>query len=657
MRRTSSRIVFVVSFATTILTGACSDGTATPDENFTLALSTTSLTLAQGASEQVSLTIQRDNFEKPIALSAEGLPPGVTATFGASTLPAASSATTMNVTVAGNTAPTTSASFTVRAVGEGVADQTQTVTLSVGVTGTYTLGLLEPELSVAQGGGGNATVLVTRSGGNAGDVSLSVGTPPAGVTATFAQATTTSGAAALIITASASVAAGTYPITITSSSPGHTPNQTAQLSLQVGSPPSTSSATIRLSCSSLAWFAFRNEGYLWQQGTPTGGAYTFQATDRVAIAYVFGAGQGSLLIVEHLTRAELDALADLDCGGTRSYTGSVAGLSAGQSALVSMGSVGPELVDAGNSGFELSNLNEAMLDLVATRGILTEVGPDQFFTPDRVILRRDIDLPSGSSIPVLDFTASESFAPATTTLTIAGTQAGEQLILQHLFETATTDVGFLQLSGPTGSTTTLSSVPADKLVSTDLHELLVQAFQSTGLAGRLLIDYATAPMDRTVTLGPPIAAPSVTTLTTAPYVRLRATVPVQAEYPGMMQVTLRQFTLGGQNRVILAVTAGYLAGAATWDITVPEMTGTSGFDANWMMTPGSFDVLVEAISDIALIYRGVPAAGLTHRIAYQQQAAQSGAALRAGASRGPGRRIPTAFSRTRLPPEPQYFRR
>src|SRR5688500_5393413 len=179
MRRTSSRIAFAVWF--TIFAWGCDSSTGADSESIALSLSTNSLAMAQGASQQITITIQRSSFDKPVALSIQGLPQGISAEFAQSSLPAGVSTTLLTVEVAGNAAPTTNASFTVRASGEGITEQTQTVTISITITGTYTLGLLEPEVRVAQGGGGNAPVLVTRNNGNAGDVALSVGALPAGV--------------------------------------------------------------------------------------------------------------------------------------------------------------------------------------------------------------------------------------------------------------------------------------------------------------------------------------------------------------------------------------------------------------------------------------------------------------------------------------------
>lgn len=645
MRRTSSRIVFAVSCATILVVGACSDGTGTPDESFTLALSTTSLTLAQGATGQVSVTIQRDNFEKPIALSAEGLPQGVTVTFGASTLPATSSATTMNVTVAGNAAPTTSASFTVRATGEGVADQTQAVTLSVGVTGTYTLGLLEPELRVAQGGGGNATVLVTRSGGNAGDVSLSVGTLPAGVTAAFAQTTTTSGGGALIITAASDAATGTHPIAITSSSPGHTPDQTTTLSLVVVTAPAMASTSIVFCAADVpSWFAIRNEGFGWQQVTPTGNTFNFSATERVSLAFVFESSEFSDFNIYHMQRSEVAFLSDADCG-SRSYSGQVTGLTTGQSALVVMGTTA-DLPDASSPSYALDDLPDRPLDLVATRGIVTN---QTLPSPDRIIVRRGIDLASGSVIPELNFTATESAAPTSASLTVTNAAPNARITLQNSLLTSTGTFALLQLAEAPSTPTTLYFVPADKLVASDLHELYVDATTTSALTAEAHVEYSTTPGDRSVTLGPAITVPSVTTVAAGAYARPRATFASQSEYPSVVLARFLQSTLASAKFVTTVMTDAFVGGTPQqWDVLVPDFSGAPGFDADWMLASNtSTQYVTQAFGGPTDLLFGIgAAAGESYRFAYRQSSATT-ALRQLRANTPPLRRAPTV----------QYLRR
>lgn len=644
MRRTSSRIAFAVGF--TVFAWGCDSSTGADSESIALSLSTNSLAMAQGGSQQITITIQRSSFDKPVALSIQGqLPPGISAEFAQSSLPAGVSTTLLTVEVAGNAAPTTNGSFTVRASGEGVTEQTQTVTISVTITGTYTLGLLEPELSVAQGGGGNATVLVTRNNGNAGDVALSVGTLPAGVTATFAQATTTAGAGSLIVTAGAGVAQGTYPIAITGSSPGHSPDQTTTLSLVVVAAPATASVTMSFCAGGLpAWFAYRNEGFQWQQLGPSGNGFTFNASQRVAVAFVFVGSGGSDFNVYFVDRSELAFFDETQCGGSRNYSGTVSGLSTGQSALITLGPSN-DLANASAPTFSLEEVPSGALDLVAARGV---VASGTFPSPDRVIVRRGLDLPTGAVIPVLDFSAAEAFAPASANATVTNIPAGALASVQSSLLTATGTLGLLQYTQSATMPVSLYSVPADKLLSSDLHEIYADATQSSNSIGQGYVEYTATVGDRSLALGAALVVPTVTTPGSGAYSRPLAAFSSQADYPAVVLARFLQSSLNTSVFVTMVATDTYHGGTpGTWALAVPDFSGTAAFNTSWMLRTGiSTTYLTEAFSGPnQLVFGGAPAAGQAYRFAYRQSSITTSTRLRDVAVTG------------RRPPTAQYFSR
>jgi hypothetical protein len=641
MRRISSRIVLVLSVAV----GGC-DSSSAPDKSITLTLSTNALAMAQGATQPITVTIQRSNFEQPVALSIQGaLPPGITATFASTSLPAGATTTQLTVTVAGNATPTQSASFTVRASGDGVSEKTQDVTISVAITGTYTLGLLEPQLTVAQGGGGNATVLVTRNDGNAGDVALSVGTLPAGVTATFVQPTTTTGAGSLMVAAGGSVAPGTYPITITSSSPGHTPDQTTTLSVVVVAPPATASITMPFCPGFLPlWFAYRNAGYGWQQLTPTGNGFTFNATQKVDVAFAFASATASDFNLYQVDRSELAFFNAATCPGTRNYSGVASGMTSGQSALVTLGS-SFTVASASEPSFAVEDVPSGALDLVAIRGIITS--SFTFPTPDRAILRRGLDLANGAVIPDLNFAAAESFAPAAAVATITNAPQGALMAIVSSFVTPTM-VGLLQISESATTPISLYFVPADQMLAGDLHEVYADATQSNGTVGQGQVDYAATVGDRSITLGPALSAPAVTMHGSGDYSRPRARFSSQPEYSTVALARFEQPTLAGGVFVTLIVSDAYHDGApATWDLAVPDFSGTPGFNVAWMLRPGaSAQYVTQGIGGPnRLVFGDRPVAGDSYRFAYQRSTVLTSARLRAH-----------GFT-PRRPPGAQYFRR
>jgi hypothetical protein len=643
MRRTSSRFAFVLSLI--VVAWGC-DSSSAPDEGIALSLSTNALALAQGASQQITVTIQRSNFDQPVALSIQGqLPPGIAAEFALSSLPTGVSTTLLTVDVAGNAAPTSNASFTVRASGEGISEQTQAVTVSVAITGTYTLGLLEPELSVAQGGGGNATVLVTRNGGNAGDVALTVGTLPTGVTATFAQATTTTGAGSLIVAASSGVATGAYPITITSSSPGHSPDQTTTLSLVVVAPSATASVTMPFCAGGLPeWFAYRNEGHQWQQLSPSGSGFTFNATQRVFVAFAFVGSGGSDFNVYQLDRSELSFFNAAQCSGTRNYSGAVSGVSTGQSALIALGPV-TAFASASSPSFSLEDVPTGALDLIATRGIITS---NTFPSPDRIILRRGHDLPTGTVIPDLDFAAAEAFSPAAASATVTNIPEGSTVAVQNSLLTAAATLGLLQFTETLTLPVSLFFVPADKMLPSDLHELYADAIQSSGNTGQGYVEYTATVGDRSMPLAPALALPTITMRASGTYSRPRATFSSQTEYAAVALARFLQSGLNSSVFVTVVVSDAHHGGTpATWDLGVPDFSGVPGFDDNWMLRPGiSTAYLTEAFGGpSSVLFGAAPSAGDLYRFAYRQSSVTTSARLRNADAMG------------RRPPSAQYFSR
>src|SRR4051812_24095402 len=115
--------------------------------------------------------------------------------------------------------------------------------------------------------------------------------------------------------------------------------------LSVSCSDTTSPATLELQldfCASDAptFFAVKNEGSDWKSVTANAAAtYTFAATQKVAIAYVRQTGTSYTTTVIFAGNIELLPLKGVACEesvGTRSLTGSLAGLATGQIGLVAM---------------------------------------------------------------------------------------------------------------------------------------------------------------------------------------------------------------------------------------------------------------------------------------------------------------------------------
>jgi hypothetical protein len=120
-------IVSLAALAAVSLTG-CSSGSG-PEGSFTLTLSSGTLSINQGASGAVTVTITRDaDFDGAVTITVEGLPTGVTA----NALTIASGSTEGVLTLTGLvSAAAGPATLTVRGSATGAADDTATLALTV----------------------------------------------------------------------------------------------------------------------------------------------------------------------------------------------------------------------------------------------------------------------------------------------------------------------------------------------------------------------------------------------------------------------------------------------------------------------------------------------------------------------------------------------
>ena len=194
----------------------------TPTIGVTTAAS--ALTVTQGTSGNVGITVSRTNgFADAIALAATGVPAGVTATFAPASVAAGSSASTLALAVSATAAPG-SYPITVTASGTGVSNATATVTLTVAAAATPAFGLsaAPAALSLVAGQSATSTITAARTGGFAGEVALAISGAPAGMTATVSPATLGASVttASVSVTTTGAVAPGSYTLTVNGTGTG-----------------------------------------------------------------------------------------------------------------------------------------------------------------------------------------------------------------------------------------------------------------------------------------------------------------------------------------------------------------------------------------------------------------------------------------------------
>ena len=191
-----------------------------PTPTFTFSPTTSSISIAAGTTGQVSVAVAPQNgFNSAVALSASGLPAGVTVAFAPASLAGASGgSSTISFTVA-STVKAASYPVTISAIGGGV---TQSAVFTVVVPAPASCLLAANPASITLLVGQTTTASVTCgsiTGTFASPLALSVSGAPTGVTAKMSAATVTAGsAAALTISSLTSTTPGSYTLSVTATS-------------------------------------------------------------------------------------------------------------------------------------------------------------------------------------------------------------------------------------------------------------------------------------------------------------------------------------------------------------------------------------------------------------------------------------------------------
>jgi len=182
-------------------------GATPPQPDFALSANPANVNVTQGLTANGAITITRTGgFAGSVALSASGLPSGVTASFN----PASATGTSSTVTFTASATATLGA-FPVTITGtSGGLTHTTTVNLTVIAQQTpdFSLAANPTSLTINQGASGMVTITITRTGGFTGSVAFGASGLPTGVTATFNPASATGNSSALTLAASSTAATG-----------------------------------------------------------------------------------------------------------------------------------------------------------------------------------------------------------------------------------------------------------------------------------------------------------------------------------------------------------------------------------------------------------------------------------------------------------------
>lgn len=186
---------------------------------YTLAVSPDSITLEQSTSGVRDVTLVRTNFTGAVTLTAEGAPTGLVVSFSPSPVSADASAATVTV---GGAVPAGTYPVVIRGTATGLADRTDTLTVTVvvAVGPAYTLALTPDTLIINVGDAGVTTVNITRLNSHTDTVSLDLipgldtNTQPLAVVGTFVPDQVTGNTSVLTVAVGLNVPPATYTVTV-----------------------------------------------------------------------------------------------------------------------------------------------------------------------------------------------------------------------------------------------------------------------------------------------------------------------------------------------------------------------------------------------------------------------------------------------------------
>lgn len=584
-----------------------------------LTIAPTTLSIAQSGNAQAALTLTRQGgFTGDVNLTATGAPVGMSVAFAPATVSGTSS--TVTVTVGASVAAGT---YPVTITGTGTGGITASTPLSVTVTAVGGFTLTATSASSTQGGTGNSTVTISRTGSFTGPVNLLVSGLPANVTAAFNPTPVTGATSTLTFTAAAGATVGASTITVSGTGTGAA-NQSTTLTLTVTATGGSGAIAWKFCDTNRVplWFAYRNgNSGPWTQ-VSAGGDNTFNVSFSGAIgsvAYVQtntnGGTDGTIFLN---TATEFASIAAQECtsnAGTKTVNGTVTNVGALQSATAYMGS-SSATAGFGATALTFNSVRSGVTDLLAVRSNFN--AGTASFTPDRAILRRSVNYAAGSTAPVLDFAGAESFAVGSANIAVANV-GGDQLTTLATFLTANGSAGTIVSGLSAASPATVYGIPSAQTQAGDLHLVFAVAISgSTNIRG--IYQYNKDLASRTLTLGAALNAPTVTVAATSPYARLRVRSNWQAEYGDAAATTMTQST-GTPRTWTTSGSRGYFGlGSSEFDIELPDFSAVSGFQNIWGLATGvSTQVNTTAYNAVSGVFGNVPTEGLSFRTASRVQ--------------------------------------
>ena len=325
------------------------------------------------------------------------------------------------------------------------------------------------------------------------------------------------------------------------------------------------------------WSAEQDGTGTWKRVLPTSGTtfvYTF-TTGKGGVATVKKQGTGFTLDVVFATLADFTGQTKtqtLNCPGTKIVKGSVAHVAIGQVASVDLGTSSTFLVGGGPTTFTLNNVEVGPRDLIAARS-------NTSLLVNSIIIRRSLNPTSGSTLPVLDFTSTAAFAPATAHATLSGIPTGSKASVAVLFFSPRgTGAALAAASNVANVSVPYEAIPIAKLLTGEF-QLLAGSMSGT-TASRVTGVWLRTIVNRPLAFGPALNTPTLSAAATTPYYRPKVMLASQTQYNKAISASFSQSSV--VRTASIFTTAAYVGAApATWSLALPDLHAVSGFLTTW----------------------------------------------------------------------------
>jgi hypothetical protein len=593
--------------APTIVALACGDGDDGPAANsgaIQVALSSSAVAVNQGGTGSLNVALTRSGgFTGTVTLAVTGLPAGITAVIDPPQLSGTATTATINVAAAADIAPQTY-SATVTATGPNVAAASATYQVAVAAAPNYALSATPAALTIPAGTSGSTTIQIART--NFTDaIAFQLLDPPSGITGAFSPTPSTTNMSTAVVSVAASVTPGNYPLTIRGMTPGPG-NRTTTVSLTVTAAPTGGTRVEYEFCDPSdvpAFFAYQDGSGLWQRVVAT------TSGDVARFAFEIKLGRGGIMAVyrypsesnadvyqtdvRYASATELAEDAGESCSTpepTKTVSGTIAGVTAGQYGITSLGGVSRVFNGAAPTNpVVYRDVPAGPVDFVATR--LTTPG----LPPDKVVLLRNLDIPDGGSLPVtIDFNGPAATAPAAATATITGGGTDRLEIFTELITANGASLLWFDLAPSVNAIRPWAGIAPAQMVAGDFHAVVAFASPSTSETDfRVTLKYVGPVGNQSLAFGPTISTPTASLVSPGSFPRFRFQGVAPSEYGKGVFIDLQS----SANAFSLVATNAYLAasGSATaYDFTTPDVAALPGFPAAARLTAGPNDVSTTA---------------------------------------------------------------